>query len=159
MTNPIEWFRYQLRASGDGLLWAYAQIQPTLHEQVPPEPDYLGTWQPARHVWHITEYERCVVLPSMKQWLTNADVSAEDWPDDDAAWSAVKDRTMDSLAQAFRAIREEQIQLLDKLDGVDWNLPRDTLWGKQPLMMVVTKTFQHTYEHGDTLMRMGLWWR
>jgi hypothetical protein len=23
---------------------------------------------------------------------------------------------------------------------------------------VLTKTIQHTWEHGDTLMRMGLWW-
>ena len=24
--------------------------------------------------------------------------------------------------------------------------------------MIVTKTYQHTFEHGDTLLRMGLWW-
>jgi hypothetical protein len=24
--------------------------------------------------------------------------------------------------------------------------------------MVVTKTFQHTYEHADTILRMGLSW-
>jgi len=27
------------------------------------------------------------------------------------------------------------------------------------LAWVITKTFQHTYEHGDTLLRMGLWWQ
>lgn len=26
------------------------------------------------------------------------------------------------------------------------------------MSMIVTKTFQHTYEHGDTLLRMGIWW-
>jgi len=23
----------------------------------------------------------------------------------------------------------------------------------------VTKTYQHTFEHGDTLLRMALWWK
>jgi hypothetical protein len=49
--------------------------------------------------------------------------------------------------------------LLDTLSGVDWTTPRATLWGHKPLSMIVTKTFQHTYEHGDTILRMGLWWK
>jgi hypothetical protein len=34
-----------------------------------------------------------------------------------------------------------------------------TLWRPRPLSWIVTKTFQHTYEHGDTLLRMVLWWK
>ena len=48
--------------------------------------------------------------------------------------------------------------LLDKLIDADWNAQRETLWGYKPLSMIVTKTFQHTYEHSDTLLRMGIWW-
>jgi hypothetical protein len=158
MTDWVPWFRYQLQASADGFVWAFAQIDASLYERLPPAPGYLGTWPPARHVWHVTEYERCLVVPSMRQWL-GGDLASEDaWPDDDATWAAVRCREFDALADAFQAVRQEQIQLLDQLADVDWTAPRETLWGWKPLAMIVTKTFQHTYEHGDTLLRMGLWW-
>ena len=48
--------------------------------------------------------------------------------------------------------------MLDELAQVDWEAPQATLWGDKPLKMIVTKTYQHTFEHGDTLLRMGLWW-
>ena len=53
----------------------------------------------------------------------------------------------------------QQIDLLDSLASVDWAETRPTVWGDKPLSLVVTKTYQHTFEHGDTLLRMGLWWK
>lgn len=61
-------------------------------------------------------------------------------------------------AAAFRQVRQQQIDMLAQLTGAGWQTPRETLWGDRPLSMIVTKTFQHTYEHGDTLLRMGIWW-
>lgn len=158
MTDWISWFNYQLQASADGLLWAFAQIPAELREQLPPDPAYLGTWPPVRHVWHVTEYERCLVLPSMRQWLGDSMPDDDAWPDDDDAWASVEDRSYAALSESFRNIRQQQIKLLDQLADVDWLAARETLWGHKPLSMIVTKTFQHTYEHGDTLLRMGLWW-
>lgn len=158
MTNWPEWFRYQLQASADGFLWAYAQIPAQLREQFAPDPEYMGTWEPARHLWHVTEYERMLAIPSMMQWLGEPMPDGESWPDDDASWHAFTDRRMESLTNSFRTVRHRQIAMLDLLGDVDWLAPRPTLWGEQPLSMIVTKTFQHTYEHGDTLLRMGLWW-
>jgi hypothetical protein len=68
MTDWIPWFKYQLQASADGFAWAFSQISPSLLDQLPVEPGYLGTWTPLRHVWHLTGYEQCLVLPTMKQW-------------------------------------------------------------------------------------------
>ena len=158
MTDWTSWFRYQLQASADGLVWAYSQISPALRESLPPDPDYLGTWPPARHLWHVTEYERCLVIPSMNQWLGGPIPPEDAWPDDDDTWAHVQNREFDALTSSFRQIRQQQIALLDQLIDADWNTPRETLWGQKPLSMIVTKTFQHTYEHGDTLLRMGLWW-
>jgi DinB superfamily len=159
MTDWVQWFREQLKASGDGFVWAFQQIEPVLHQSFPPKPGYLGTWSPARHVWHVTEYERCQVLPSMRQWLGGSLPAEDAWPDNDAAWSAVQNRTSDEFAAAYLDVRQQQIRLLDQLTSVDWTVPRETLWGMKPLSMVVTKTYQHTFEHGDTLLRMGIWWR
>ena len=158
MTNVVDWFRYQLKASADGFEWAFSQIPSSFYKKLPPDPAYLGTWQPARHVWHVTEYERCLALPSMQLWLNVPMSTEDDWPDDDNAWAKVQELGAQELLSEFRRVRQEQIDLLDQLTGMDWNAPRETLWGLKPLSMVVTKTFQHTYEHGDTLLRMGLWW-
>ena len=159
MTDYVAWFRYQLQASADGFMWAAQQLDPQHYNLLPPAPSYLGTWPPARHIWHITGYERCLVIPSMRQWLGAPLPAGDDWPDDDATWQSLAGKSVASLLDAFCAIRHEQIQLLDQLASVDWTAPRETLWGDKPLAMIVTKTFQHTYEHGDTLLRMGLWWK
>jgi len=158
MTDWVAWFRYQLKASADGFEWAFSQIPPSLREILPPAPPYLGTWPPARLVWHVTEYERCLAIPSMVQWLGGSIPPESAWPDNDDTWAKVQTRGFDELTSTFRHVRQQQIELLDQLATADWSAPRETLWGLKPLSMVVTKTFQHTYEHGDTLLRMGLWW-
>lgn len=158
MTDWVKWFSYQLEASADGFVWAFSQIPSSLSESLPPEPGYLGTWPPARHVWHVSEYERCLVIPSMKQWLGGSIPLGDSWLDDDNTWAKVQNRGLEALTAAFRDVREQQIALMGQLINAEWNTPRETLWGHKPLSMIVTKTFQHTYEHGDTLLRMGLWW-
>ena len=157
-SDIVSWFRYQLKASGEGFIWALQRMDTALYHRIPPAMKYLGEWPPLRHVWHVTEYERCIVLPSMKQWLGGPMPSEESWIDDDAAWSRVKNQTSDDFVTAFQAVRQEQITLLTDLEAVDWAAPHQTLWGVKPLIMVVTKTYQHTFEHGDTLLRMALWW-
>jgi hypothetical protein len=158
MTDLVVWFHYQLKASADGFEWAFSQIPGSFRESLPPDPEYLGTWPPARHVWHVTEYERCLAIPQMYQWLNGSIPPEGDWHDDDNTWAKVQERGFEELISRFRLVRQQQIKLLDQLKTIDWSTPRETLWGLKPLSMVVTKTFQHTYEHGDTLLRMGLWW-
>ena len=46
MTDWVAWFRYQLQASADGFVWAFSQISPHLRDNLPPAPDFLGTWSP-----------------------------------------------------------------------------------------------------------------
>ncbi|MBI5668146.1 MAG: DinB family protein [Chloroflexi bacterium] len=158
MFDWANWFRSHLQASGEGLVWAFARIDPRYHLSLPPAPPSLGEWSPARHVWHVTGYERWIALPSMCQWLGGPLPDGNAWPNDDAAWSQAQDAGCQSLTAAFQEIRQQQIDLLDQLSAVDWDEPHETLWGDKPLSMVVTKTYQHTLEHCNTLLRMGLWW-
>jgi hypothetical protein len=158
MTNWVEWVKGQLASSGEGFVWAFQQIEPELHHKIPPAPR-LGYWSPARLVWHVTEYERCVAMPSMRQWLGDPIPGDDIWPDDDDTWAANQDRPSAELIESFQTVRAEQITLLDNLAALDWSAPAETVWGMKPLSMVVTKTFQHTFEHGDTLLRLALWWR
>jgi hypothetical protein len=159
MTDWVEWFRAQLDSSGQGFIWAFEQIEPELHRAIPPVSDPLGLWPPARHVWHVAGYERWIALPSMRQWVGDPIPDGDAWVDTDETWAAVQDQPVETFVEAFRAVRAEQIQLLDELTAVDWTTPRETLWGMWPLARIVTKTYQHTFEHGDTLLRMVVWWR
>ena len=158
MMDLNAWFRTQLATSADGLVWALAQIPVERYGSCPPAPHYLGTWPPARHLWHVLHYERCLVIPSMRQWTDGIAMPQDDWADDDATWEAAWAAGLNDLPSQFQAIREEQLQLLDAMRSADWQCVRPTLWGDKPLTMVVTKTYQHTFEHCDTLLRMGLWW-
>lgn len=153
----VAWFERQLTSTVEGAVWALQQIPPARHGQRPPAPGYLGIWPPSRHLWHMAGYERAIVLPSMQQWLGGPLPDVAAWHDDDATWAQ---QPPDSalLSAALTAVRAEQIAMLPALRAVDWAERRPTVWGMQPLAMVVTKTYQHTLEHTDTLLRMGLWW-
>jgi uncharacterized damage-inducible protein DinB len=158
MTDWRASLRTEIQASTDGFLWAFSQISPSYRINVPPDPDSLGKWSPVRLVWHVTEYERCLVIPSMKQWLGGSIPAQDAWLSDDEEWARNKNQDTEKFIAAFRQTRQEEIDLLDQLVDVDWQTPRKTWWGEKPLSMVVSKILLHTHEHGDTLIRMGTWW-
>jgi len=96
--------------------------------------------------------------PSMGQWLGKpypSTVNNFD-EDEDAAWGNGHD--LEPMLADFREIRAEQIALLPNFDAQTWNETRNTVWGKQTLKWVVTKTFQHTAEHTHDVLRMDLFW-
>lgn len=162
MTNWADWFRQQLQSSADGFVWAFEQIPSELRDKLPPRPGYLGTWPPIRHVWHVALYERSLAMPSMSQWLGSPPADGAGWAEgdeDDVAFEQACQAGLSDVVATFRDQRRQQIAMLDELAKADWETPRATLWGEKPLKMVVTKTYQHTFEHGDTLLRMGLWWQ
>ena len=161
MANWAGWFRAQLQSSADGFVWAFEQIAPELRNKLPPRPGYLGTWPPIRHVWHVALYERTLVIPSMRQWLGGPLADGAGWTEgdeDDQAFAQAYQAGLSDVVATFCDLRRQQIVMLDELEQVDWEAPRPTVWGHKPLKMIVTKTYQHTFEHGDTLLRMGLWW-
>ncbi len=159
MTEWTNWFQQQLKASGDSLIWAIERLDTSLHLELPPDAEYFGSWHPVRHIWHITLYEQLVAVPSMMQWLGDPAIPEIEWDDGDSRWETVEDKSAASLTAVFQEVRQQQIELLPQFKPEDWARTLDTVWEVQPLSMVVTKTFQHTYEHADPLLRMGLWWK
>jgi len=152
------WFLTQLQTSAEGFEWGFWQVPERLRRETPIDDKYMGLWPAVRHVWHVAEYERCVAMPSMRLWLGGDPLAEDAWPDDDATWDKHKSSTDKALIAHFWMVRRQEIALVNALQDVDWDTPRETGWGIKPLSWVVTKTYQHTFEHGDTLMRMGLWW-
>ena len=105
MTDWVPWFSYQLKASGEAFVWAAQQLRPADHFTLPPEPGYLGTWPAARHIWHVSGYERCLALPALQGWLDGNSAKSEKWPDDDADWEAASTGRLESLRYWARPSR------------------------------------------------------
>jgi hypothetical protein len=158
MTETAKWFRMQLQTTAEGMIWAIRQLDPEHHLLLPPDPDYMGTWSPVRHVWHVARYERIFALPAMKVWLGEALAPTDTWPFEDREWVTEQTRGVEAFIGDLQAVRAEQLALLDNYSDSDWKRIETAYWGKRPLTMVLTKTYQHTLEHTDTILRMGLWW-
>jgi hypothetical protein len=77
--------------------------------------------------------------------------------DEDAAWATNQDG-IETLLLKFKNIRANQIDLLQKFNDELWRSTRDTVWGQPTLLWVVSKTYQHTAEHTNDVMRIGLFW-
>lgn len=152
--NFSTWFREQLQAGAEGFVWSAGQV-PEDRRQVQP-PRGLGEWSVARHVFHMLYYERVVALPSMQQWLGGNKPVIDD-AEEDVVW-ADNMKSTETLLDEFRSVRADQIALLSQFEESAWNETREAVWGPVTLLWVVSKTFQHTAEHTNDVMKMRLWW-
>jgi hypothetical protein len=101
-------------------------------------------------------YEQTIALPSMRQWLGAACPSTDDL-DEGAAWSTGQNN-LESLLAQFREVRAQQVALLPAFDDSTWDETREAVWGPVTLHWVVSKTYQHTAEHTNDVMRIALFW-
>lgn len=158
MKEPGEWFRFQLQTTAEGIIWAIGQLEPDLHLYSPPDPEYMGSWPASRHLWHVARYEQTYALPAMKVWLGEPLAQPDIFRVEDREWAIEQTRGTDVFVEDLRNVREEQIAMLSQFADSDWDRAKPVYWGKQPLSMVLTKTYQHTLEHTDAILRMALWW-
>ena len=154
-----QWFQQQLQTSMEGLQWAVEQIpQDHLYSSLSSD-----RWSVARIVYHLARYDQRIGLPSMLQWLggprpavgepkENALVEERDWNDGQGY-------EIDALLAAFVDVRSQQIALLSQFREQDWHEEHDCIWEKVSLLWVVTKSYQHTLEHTDEILKNYLWWR
>jgi len=152
--NFSQWFLEQLQASADGFKWGTEQVPETRRNVQPPKG--LGEWTVTRHVFHLWYYEQTIALPSMRQWLGSAIPPTEEL-DEDVAWEHNQD-SIENLLDQFQKVRAEQIALLPKFDDSAWSTTCEAVWGPRTLLWVVSKTYQHTAEHTNDVMRIGLFW-
>ena len=153
--NLTQWFRDQLQASADGFIWGVEQVPPERRSIQPPGPSPFGEWPATRHLIHLINYEEVIALPSMRQWLGAPRPVVAAWDDTerwDGGW------TLERLVDRFRGVRAEQIGLLAEFDDRLWAESREAIWGPVALQWVVSKTYQHTLEHTDTVLRQALFW-
>lgn len=151
-----QWFHQQLQASMEGFLWAVEQIpRDRLYQE--PRPD---RWSAARIVYHLAFYEQWLALPSMLQWAGGprpvANSELEDGMKEEDVWRGGQGHEMQKMLADFKSIRIQQLELLSLLSEQSWHEERETIWGRRLLQWVVTKTYQHTLEHTDEILKAYL---
>ena len=151
MIETSKWFSSQLSSSAEGLVWSARQVSLARQDQRPPAE--LGELSVARHVFHMLFYEQNIALPGMCQWLGGA---LPGIVDETQAWTG--SMSIDTLLPAFQEIRSQQIALLPQFSEEDWQRVCDTNWGPVTLFWVVSKTYQHTAEHINDVLRIALFW-
>jgi hypothetical protein len=102
-------------------------------------------------------YEQTIALPSMGQWLGEPCPVVED-EGEDRAWENKQSEGLEDLLKQFGEVRAGEIALLDRFGDAQWNSTRDAVWGPVTLFWVVSKTYQHTAEHTNDVLRMALFW-
>lgn len=156
------WFHRQLQTSTEGFLWAV--------EQIPQERHYLlpgpNRWSVARLVYHLRCYDQLIGLPALRQWVDEplsliglTGDAEEDAAREEANWSNGEGHEVQAMIADFKKLRAEQLALIQHFRELTWSEERDALWGSVTLQWVVTKTYQHTLEHTDEILRLYLWWK
>jgi hypothetical protein len=148
-----EWFRYQLEASGEALVWALEQIPEERRLLPPPAP--LGEWPAMHHMFHMYYNESQVVLPRIKRWIDESDFQPAQL-NEEAAWQSLEDPA--SVTRLFRDARREHIELVDLVEPVKWAETREIPLGSVSLSWVMAKSIQHSSDHINGLLRIGLLW-
>ncbi len=159
MMDTRQQFQTRLQTSIDEFLWAVNLI-PQERLYLAPRPN---RWPVARLVFHLASYEEKIALPTMRQWLDEPmpqSVSQEEDARLEAlAWNNGEGHSMSALIQALISVRAQEILLLGELQESALAESRQAVWGIYPLQWVLTKTYQHTLEHTDEILRDYLWWR
>jgi DinB superfamily len=162
-------FTTLLQSSTDMLLWTVQQIPEDLFYTISPKrPE---RWPVARHVMHLQYNEGQVVLPCMRRWLDEEyaihykdadDKKIERYGayemlvhDEEIAWQQTP--AIATWQEKFREGRKAQIALLTQFAPAAWEETRETVWGQVTLRWAITKTYQHTLEHSNDILKYGLY--
>ena len=151
MDEISQWFASQLSSSAEGLVWSARQISLARREQQPPAA--LGEWSAARHVFHMLFYEQHIALPGMRQWLGGP---LPEIVDEDPAWTG-SEAHPHAAACLFRNSQPGYCPAASI-----WRRRLETWchmnWGPVSFLWVVSKTYQHTAEHINDVLRIALFW-
>jgi len=133
------------------------------------QPDFYapGEWNVAMNLAHLVVYEERIAVPVLEALVTGSDgvgatpSSREDWFFNDAV--ALSRDEVGVMVERLRKARVRQIEIVEAYDAERFNGAVTPLWssgrhGAAPHSAgwVATKTFQHTWEHGNAILRLVL---
>jgi len=160
----------QLESTAEIIEWAISLFtedrlnEPPPHKNHPKAPDwaktYLGQWSPLRVLFHLVYYEEVFALPSMKHCIGESKASFPDSTkkEEEEVWA--RGVILTELLERYRKVRREQMQVIKRTSNEEWNNKKTEYYGhgKVSMSWLVAKTIQHTFDHGDKLLRKALYW-
>ena len=114
-----EWFSYQLKASGEGFVWAVEQV-PVERREIAPSATF-GEWSVKRHAFHLLFHERDRVLPTVRHWLGEALPFFDESPKEAEMWEREGNtESIESLLTQFQKARAALLALLPRFTQEQW---------------------------------------
>lgn len=157
----------RFRESLEAIEWAVSEIPEAYHHVLP---DFYAPeeWTAGMNLAHVVVYEEQLANPVMDALASGEDgVSAvrsgrESWFYADSV--AASSEPLSVLLERYRAAREKGIAAIDSFTEERFNDAVCPLWqasgrhggALQPPGWVAMKTFQHSWEHGNALLRLAL---
>lgn len=156
----------RLRDSLETVTWAAREVPPAYtHALMPGLPP--DAWTVAMNLAHLIVYEEGIAGPILQSLASGADGTTlirtdnEGWFYNDAV--AMSEDALESLVDRLTVARQRQLELVASLSPVDWNRRWSTTFssgihgnGPHSPAWIATKSFQHTWEHGNAVLRAAL---
>jgi hypothetical protein len=155
----------RLRDSLADLEFGLAQAPARWHHALPP--GGAGLWPPnawtvAMNLAHLTIYEESMALRVLRSFEPGFDPAGErrggdeSWFYNDAL--ALSAGPIEAMLSRLRSARRQQIDLVESLGETRLNSGVTPLWPEpeHTAGWVATKTFQHTWEHGNAILQVAL---
>jgi hypothetical protein len=164
-----EFLAKQLKSTAEIMEWVISLFTEDRLNEFPPHknhpkaPDwaitYLGEWSALRVLFHLVYYEEVFALPSMRECIGESKATLPDNSSkEEEEW--IKGVIVTELLERFRNARDEQIAIVTAASNKELNDKRMKYFGhgKVSISWLVTKTIQHTFDHGGKLLRKALYW-
>ena len=155
----------RLRSSLATVQWAVAQVPAKWTHVIP---DYYppDAWSVAMNLAHMCVYEEGIAAPMLAALAAGGDGTGAIKSAREEFLTGATELSKAPVVDILRRLtvcREEQIAVLEGYDQGRFNEPVTSAWatgqhGSAPHSAgwVATKTFQHTWEHGNAILRMAL---
>ncbi|UCE14308.1 MAG: DinB family protein [Candidatus Heimdallarchaeota archaeon] len=154
----------QLEETAQIIEWALNLFPKERLTEIPPQethpnaPEWFGKWSALRLLFHLVYYEETIALPSLKHWIGEPKPSYPEISLEEKEWEKGMDLT--GLLLRFQTVRKEQVRVIDEIDEAQWSEEKLRYYGHGMVSAAwfVAKTIQHTFSHGDRLLRKALYW-
>ncbi len=122
---------------------------------------YFGSWSAYQILFHLLHYEESAALPNLTLWLEESEQMKRRCGGEKAAYqeALMNKLSLQTLLDRFHLVRKKQVDILNKITEAQWTEKRsNTNWGNVTIEFIITKSIQHTLEHGNKILRNVLFW-
>lgn len=170
-TNSKDFLARQLKETAQIIDWAIKSVpdkrllEDPPHSTHPEASDdvkrYFGTWSAYHILFHLLHYEETAALPNLTLWLDESEQMKRKCGGEKKAYeeALMNEISLQTLLDRFHTVRKKQIEVLNKISEAQWIEKRpNTNWGNVTIEFIVSKSIQHTLEHGNKILRNALFW-